>query len=194
MAMDPGITRGRIHRLDQLDDGTTVLLYELRGNLDGAKEVLETSPSVLNWDVSGRDDGFAYIHSRPVEPASTILSLLRSNDVLLDTPVTYTSTGNLRVTLVGENDSLHRVTAAISEIIDIELERSGTYRPGVEGFASRLTNRQGQILSLAVERGYYDVPRQCTQKEIADELGVSEATVSEHFQKIEATILPSFAP
>ncbi|MFH5797770.1 helix-turn-helix domain-containing protein [Haladaptatus sp. CMAA 1911] len=193
MAMDPAITRGRIHRLDQLDDGTTMLLYELRGDLGRAKGVLESSSSVLRWDVSGGERGFAYVHSRPAEPATTLLTLLRANDVILDTPVEYTSDGSLRVTLVGAEDSLHRVVAAVSEVIDVELERTGTYQPRSRQFASALTKRQERILSLAVERGYYDVPRRTTQKEIADELDVSESTVSEHFQKIEAAILPMFA-
>ncbi|WP_231184447.1 helix-turn-helix domain-containing protein [Haladaptatus sp. DYF46] len=193
MALDPAITRGRIHRLDQLDDGTTVLLYELRGDLDGAKRVLESSSSVLRWEVSGSERGFAYVHSRPTEPATTLLTLLRANDVILDTPVEYTSEGSLRVTLVGAEDSLHRVTAAIADIIEVELERTGTYQPQLEQLSATLTKRQERILSLAVERGYYDVPRRTTQRELATELDVSESTISEHFQKIEAAILPSFA-
>lgn len=52
-----------------------------------------------------------------------------------------------------------------------------------------LTDRQREVLSVAVENGYYEIPRETTYEEIAAELGVSAGTVSEHLQKVEATVL-----
>ena len=52
-----------------------------------------------------------------------------------------------------------------------------------------LTDRQHEILTIAVEQGHYEVPRRATINDIADEMGLSQATVGEHLQKIEARIL-----
>jgi len=41
-------------------------------------------------------------------------------------------------------------------------------------------------LDVALDCGYYEVPRQATHRDIAEQLGVSPPTVSEHLQKIEA--------
>lgn len=46
-----------------------------------------------------------------------------------------------------------------------------------------LTRRQRTTLELAVERGYYDIPRRCTTIELADELGISDQAVTERLRR-----------
>jgi predicted DNA binding protein len=51
-----------------------------------------------------------------------------------------------------------------------------------------LTERQQEVLEVALELGYYDVPRQATHNDIAERLDLSVGTVGEHLQKIEARV------
>jgi len=46
-----------------------------------------------------------------------------------------------------------------------------------------LTERQHEALALAVQRGYFDIPRQVTFEELAVELGVSAQAVSERVRR-----------
>ena len=46
-----------------------------------------------------------------------------------------------------------------------------------------LTEPQREAIDLAVERGYYDIPRRCTTKELADELGISDQAVTERLRR-----------
>lgn len=46
-----------------------------------------------------------------------------------------------------------------------------------------LTARQLEVLALAVERGYFAVPRTAGLDVLADELGVQKSTVSEHLRR-----------
>ena len=46
-----------------------------------------------------------------------------------------------------------------------------------------LTESQREALLLAVERGYYAIPRQCTTAELADELGISAQAVTERLRQ-----------
>lgn len=55
-----------------------------------------------------------------------------------------------------------------------------------------LTDRQYEVLHTAFEAGYYDWPRDCTGKEIAEELGISSATFSEHIHAAERNLLGLF--
>jgi predicted DNA binding protein len=52
-----------------------------------------------------------------------------------------------------------------------------------------LTPEQYETLALAVERGYYDVPRATTITELADELGVSQNAVSERLRRATAALV-----
>lgn len=52
-----------------------------------------------------------------------------------------------------------------------------------------LTARQREVLSLAVERGYYELPRGTTTEALADELEVSRRTVEDHLRRAEGKLL-----
>jgi predicted DNA binding protein len=48
---------------------------------------------------------------------------------------------------------------------------------------SELTTEQHEALVTASEEGYYDVPRDATATEVADELGISHQALSERFRR-----------
>jgi predicted DNA binding protein len=69
------------------------------------------------------------------------------------------------------------------ETLGTEIERA--YNPTRRGVGAwyGLTPRQRRTLELAVERGYYDIPRRCTTIELADELGISDQAVTERLRR-----------
>ncbi len=56
---------------------------------------------------------------------------------------------------------------------------------------SPLTARQREVATEALARGYYDWPRKITNERLAEELGISRATLHEHLRKAERTLLSS---
>lgn len=54
---------------------------------------------------------------------------------------------------------------------------------------TRLTDRQQEVLSIAHERGYYEWPRQVTQEELAEELGISAPTLTQHLRAAEQKLI-----
>jgi hypothetical protein len=56
-----------------------------------------------------------------------------------------------------------------------------------------LTDRQAEVLLAAIDRGYYDTPRKTTLTDLAADLDVSKATVSEVLHRAEGKVLPGFA-
>lgn len=73
--------------------------------------------------------------------------------------------------------------------IDIELER--LYNPSKPdaGPWFDLTERQRETLRLAVQEGYYDIPRRISTKELADKLGVSDQAVTERLRRAIVTLV-----
>ena len=53
----------------------------------------------------------------------------------------------------------------------------------------RLTDRQFEVVEAAYSAGYYEWPRETTGEEVAAELGVSSATLSEHIHAAERNLL-----
>ena len=51
-----------------------------------------------------------------------------------------------------------------------------------------LTEPQREALVLAVERGYYDIPRNCATVELAEELGISDQAVTERLRRAIVTL------
>lgn len=56
-------------------------------------------------------------------------------------------------------------------------------------FEEVLTPRQREAFTLARREGYYDYPRETTTRELADEMGVSKATFTEHLRRAEGRLL-----
>jgi len=52
-----------------------------------------------------------------------------------------------------------------------------------------LTDPQYEALSLAVEHGYFEIPREVTYKELADQLDISEQAVSERVRRATNKVL-----
>jgi predicted DNA binding protein len=55
-----------------------------------------------------------------------------------------------------------------------------------------LTDRQRECLQVALRQGYFEVPRECTLAELADELDVDKSTASETVRRGQARVLEEF--
>ena len=81
----------------------------------------------------------------------------------------------------------------LKAIID-DLEQFGTVTLGrLEEFTERtespLTDRQRDVITEALARGYYEWPRQINNEALADELDISRATLHEHLRKAEQKLV-----
>ncbi|QLD87337.1 helix-turn-helix domain-containing protein [Natronomonas halophila] len=191
---EPSLTREAILHINRLNDGTVVLLTQLRGDNDALLEILEDHPAVISYNVSSVRDGLqAYIHAEPTRIASGLLSLTQQHEFVLDTPIEYGPEGGFRVALIGQEETVRRAIEDVPEGIRVELEQLSDYDPELRELSSLLTDRQREILNTAADLGYYEVPRRATHQDIADELDLSTTTVGEHLRKIEARMLSEIA-
>lgn len=89
-------------------------------------------------------------------------------------------------------DQQERISNEIAELqaegIDVTLRKLQNYRVQQSPLDS-LTDRQQEVLEVAFETGYYDVPRQASTIDLAAELGLDDSTVSEHLQRAEQNLL-----
>jgi hypothetical protein len=187
---DTEFERERIYHLNVLADETVVLLGRRRGDVDEARRLLRDDPDMLGYSVSSEEAGrgLVYIHARPTPEMKRFLELPRTHEVFFDFPIGSTADGRLRVVMIGETSEVLRTALAdLPPALDVTVERIGPYPDGGE-LVSLLTDRQREVLDVALDLGYYDVPRGATHRDVAERLGLSVGTVSEHLQKIESRV------
>lgn len=59
-------------------------------------------------------------------------------------------------------------------------------------FDDVLTDRQQEVLESAIDAGYYDSPRRCTQEALAADLGMAKSTCSEILHRAEERVIKQF--
>ena len=59
---------------------------------------------------------------------------------------------------------------------------------------SSIPPRQREFLNTAAERGYFEIPRQVTLEEVADEMDITKTTASNHLRKAERQFVEFLLP
>jgi predicted DNA binding protein len=101
----------------------------------------------------------------------------------------FTPGGALINIITGPNGSLYAFMSKLEEKgfkLVIKLKRG--CNQGLED----LTDRQREVVQLAYSRGYFDVPKQISLKELSDEVGVSPSSVDEILKRAEKKILSHY--
>lgn len=194
-AADPEITRELLRSISLLEDGTAAVLYQLSGDIGRIREVGEASPEVLDYQLSTTGStvtAYAHIESSPL--VTGLMGVLRRHELVLDMPLTFTEGGGLRGAVIGSDETIRNAAADLPDSVSITLEGIGEYEPEDRRMFASLTERQQETLLTALDLGYYEVPREATHQDIADELGRTAATVGEHLRRIERTVFQEIAP
>ncbi len=183
-------TQVAIQYLNRLADGTVVGVARFRGDCGGLAEIEAECPRIISSAVTGGESWLAFVRYEPTALEAAVLELLDDQPVSINWPIEETASG-LRITVVGEEPALQELIAGMPDTIALVLERTGTYQP--ETVAASLTTRQHEVLETAIAAGYYEIPRQTTQRELATTLDISRSTVGDHLRRAEAKIIRSVA-
>lgn len=97
--------------------------------------------------------------------------------------------GRATVELVGSRSRVSAFGLSLEEAdIDYEVELI-TRRRHLDQL---LTETQEELLTEAIERGYYETPRRCTLTELAEAAGIAKSTCSETLQRAEESVMNRF--
>ena len=192
---DRGVALKTIQDVDSLADGTIVTRREIRGSRDDITSALEDpEANVLEYSLFDIDG--STILQMQYEPSGLTAELLTIHDrhaVLLDYPMEYTGpeNGRLRISQIGDEAELQSLISETRSVVDVEIERLGRYDPSAGNHQFDLTERQREVLAVAIEEGYYQEPREVTYQDIADRLDCSAGTVGQHLRRIESRLMSS---
>lgn len=176
--------------------------------LDVEQAVAEdpNEPVLFVWAFDGDLDDFeaAVEHDDTVADAALVEDAgdrrLYRVAVSDDTPVTlYPMDDRMEASRLGVTSSADGVDARLrfpdreslsafqprAESRGVDVTLRGVYSDSVPAYGDQygLSAKQREALLTAVEMGYYDVPRETSLSEVADELGVSAQAVSERLRR-----------
>jgi predicted DNA binding protein len=194
----PELSREGVLYFDLMSDGTSVLLYHMTGEAAALEALLADEESALSYDVfEVEDDGFrAHVHFAADTVATALIHLIDEYDLIVDPPLEIDDDGGLHVSVAGDLQNIREAAVERPDSVSLQLAAPENDDSTVEliDVASLLTDRQFEVLTIAIEKGYYRIPREVTNEDIADAMDCSTSTVGEHLRKIESRIISDVGP
>ena len=162
--------------------------------------LLRFSAPVAVGEALDADDRVRYLHRAETDEAYTYRCLSKARCVvhrLIDEGFLVESVGyrdgvERHVGAVVGQDVLDGVLAAAGEAVGVRLERVSPLRgEGEAGVDARwdLTPAQAEALEIALEMGYFEVPKAVTAEEVAAELDLSKSALLERLRRGQAALL-----
>jgi len=195
LSEEPSLQREAVHHFERVDDGTILLLAEGSGDRDRYEEIMSSEPTVRDYMVSGEDRWLAVSQFESNETLREILEWQQREDIIVETPLRFQQDGSQQMTVIGDEESFRTLyeEATSLDAFDIEVVETGEYTPDTDRLARTLTTRQQEILSTAVDLGYYREPREATHEDVATALELSSSAVGTHLRRIEERVFGALA-
>ena len=151
-------------------------------------DALSALAYVDHWThVAEDDDSHLYViaFTAPDLPES----MTETADDLVGTCEPEVDDHGATISLAGSQDDISETIHTYQQVgASTDLRRLGGYE-GPDRPADELTDRQREVIETAWEMGYYEIPKQVSSEEIADELDLDSSTVAEHIQRAERNLL-----
>ena len=167
-------------------------ILSLRYTSEESMQWLENDESFEITGIIEQVPGYSLIS---VKAHGTIAMLIHNNlEIWVQTPTIISNSSGLFMTLQGTTKGLKRFRDEIGNILPPSIKIRISKDLKADWIAApQLPTRRKEVMELAVKLGYYSTPRKCTQRELADALGVRQGTIAEHLQSAEGVIIQSWA-
>lgn len=192
LADSPAIDETRLVELNLGGDIGPTMLFSIDGDHVGLDEALRAHGAVHRAEVTPVADGRSVLlltlQPRRIPLADALFEAFTRTGLVVELPVVYRD-GAVNATLLGEPAALQSMLDALPPAVAVDVREIGGFDG--PGPASGLSDRQREAVLAGLELGYYDVPRGATHRDVAERLGCSPSTASEHLQKAEAKLVSS---
>ena len=155
---------------------------------DALEEAFESDPSVENVERLSDLDGEWLYRMEWISHVQFIVHALTEEEATVLDAETESGRWRLRL-LFPDRDSLSRAYEFCQEH-DIDIDVEAIYAMENERHARfGLTEEQSETLTAAFEHGYYEVPRDLSVADLAEELGISHQALSERFRRAHGNLV-----
>jgi hypothetical protein len=191
VARTEGVTRAELRAWAPAGGARTLSWFD--ADRATVERLLEGVDAVTAFRLVPGDGGtYAFVARDGREFDPRVLGLVAAADVAFVPPVTFHGSGTVRADAVGEPGPLGAFHRRLSGTVDARIEAVREFAGRAAPPRPTLTDRRARALSVAVDVGYYDVPRTGAVADVADELGCATSTAGELLRRAEATLVAAY--
>ncbi|MFB6119492.1 MAG: helix-turn-helix domain-containing protein [Halobacteriaceae archaeon] len=173
------------------DDGRTLVHLYAEGDVEPFAETLDLADEIDYLQVS---DGGSLAQCRCLLHDSCVLRELTTAGFMPHEIHLVDGTERFRGSVVGR-EILENVIHVAKDMGNVRLDRVAEITPETDGdhgldasIERQLTKQQREALIAALRRGYFNVPRDATATEVADDLGISKSSFLGRIKRAQQTV------
>ncbi len=174
------------------DDATSMPFIRVDAPASVALEaVLSADPTTQSVELLSCKDRVRVLRIGWRSAGPTVVGALVTNGVIVKARG-HDDRWSFRLLFTDRDDVSTTVDACRELEIDLTISRVVCDTEAVSRNDDILSEKQFQALSLAFDRGYFDVPRRITLEHLAEEVGVSHQALSERLRRGNQAVLSAF--
>ncbi|NHN40473.1 helix-turn-helix domain-containing protein [Halorubellus sp. JP-L1] len=169
------------------------ILHYVEGDVEAFEDAVADVAVVVDYALEPvTDDAFyAYVRDEATPGLRAMLDPLENGGVVVVPPVVYHGDGTVTLSAFGPSSELQGLVERTPAPLSVEVEAVGSLGSIHSLVDARLSTRQRRAVEIALELGYYEVPREATHEDVAAALDCAPSTAAEHLRKAESTLLRS---
>ena len=192
LADSPAISEARLVDWSMTADEQATLLYTVDGDPASFAGRAADTAGIDSVELSDTAHGKTYVLvvMRPLETPlfAAIQRASARAGIIVRKPIVYRN-GTMSARVVGDAGALQHALEAAPSSVDVRIDEVGRFQADADDPVARLSDRQREAVTVALELGYYNQPRGATHEDVAVELDCAPQTASDHLQKAEANIV-----
>ncbi|HJM24461.1 MAG TPA: helix-turn-helix domain-containing protein, partial [Candidatus Thalassarchaeaceae archaeon] len=120
---------------------------------------------------------------------SLAISAVELSNIYVHPPYGFDAKNGLEVRIFGISSSIRSFLEFVRAVMPPDTVSVQTIKNGAAKDYDFLTEKQREVLELAVRRGYYEEGSEVTLKLLAAELGIARSTIGEHLKRAESEVV-----
>lgn len=173
------------------DPDIEYVLFYVEADRDRYEAKLDAVDSVLWYDLTPIDAGsfYVYLCQSTREEDRQWRTAFAALNLLVVPPIVYDDNADFHVTVVGASEDIQAMLDGLPESIEVDVRAIGEYDRRHAPVAGDLTDRQLEAVAVAVDRGFYAVPREAAIEDVAADLDCAASTAATLLQRAEANVM-----
>ena len=170
---------------------TNTMIFYAEGPPDPYESALEDVNSILDHEIVPAEENafYLYVRERLDAGAQRLTDAFTHGSLVVMPPIEFRSDRRIGLTVVGTASSLQRALDEAPASVDVDVQRVGQYNASRMNAANALSKRQSEAVTVALEVGYYETPREAGVADVAVHLDCAPGTAAEHLRKAEAALV-----